>query len=284
MSHTRISWLYGSVRRKYAHRGGRTPRGPEVPHLPATDWGARCRDPGPAGHSDRPVRGAPAGVHLRPTGQAGGRGHGLHSRTGAATGWSARTAGCSASATPSSTARSAGAPLGTHRRDRRHARRGRLLAGGRGRRGVQLRRRRLPRLGSAAHRLAAPVVGIAATPDGGGYWLVGRDGGVFSFGDAVFHGSPGGRRLAAPVVGMAATRDGGGYWLVACRRRGVQLRRRRLPRLGSPGSSSPLPIVGIAATPDGGGYWLVGSDGGVFSFGDAPVPRFARAARARQPR
>jgi Arylsulfotransferase (ASST) len=30
------------------------------------------------------------------------------------------------------------------------------------------------------------------------------------------------------------------------------------------------PIVGITATPDGQGYWLVGSDGGVFSFGDAP--------------
>ena len=30
-------------------------------------------------------------------------------------------------------------------------------------------------------RLNAPVVGMAATPDGGGYWLVAADGGVFSF-------------------------------------------------------------------------------------------------------
>ncbi|HEY1826438.1 MAG TPA: hypothetical protein VGF87_00375 [Acidimicrobiales bacterium] len=30
------------------------------------------------------------------------------------------------------------------------------------------------------------------------------------------------------------------------------------------------PIVGMAATPDGKGYWLVASDGGIFSFGDAP--------------
>jgi len=36
---------------------------------------------------------------------------------------------------------------------------------------------------------ASPIVGIAATPDGGGYWLVGADGGVFAFGDAIFHGS-----------------------------------------------------------------------------------------------
>ncbi len=26
----------------------------------------------------------------------------------------------------------------------------------------------------------------------------------------------------------------------------------------------------MAATPDGHGYWLVASDGGIFSFGDAP--------------
>ena len=56
---------------------------------------------------------------------------------------------------------------------------------------------------------------MAATPDGGGYWLVASDGGVFSFGDAGFHGSTGNLRLTKPVVGMAATPDGGGYWLVA---------------------------------------------------------------------
>ncbi len=42
---------------------------------------------------------------------------------------------------------------------------------------------------------AAPVVGIAATPDGKGYWRVGADGGVFGFGDAVFFGSAGGAGL-----------------------------------------------------------------------------------------
>jgi len=30
---------------------------------------------------------------------------------------------------------------------------------------------------------------MASTPDGGGYWLVGADGGVFAFGDARFDGS-----------------------------------------------------------------------------------------------
>ena len=56
---------------------------------------------------------------------------------------------------------------------------------------------------------------MAATPDGGGYWLVASDGGIFSYGDAAFFGSRGGQPLNKPIVGMAATPDGGGYWLVA---------------------------------------------------------------------
>lgn len=35
----------------------------------------------------------------------------------------------------------------------------------------------------------APITGIAATPTGKGYWLVGADGGVFAFGDAVMLGN-----------------------------------------------------------------------------------------------
>ena len=30
------------------------------------------------------------------------------------------------------------------------------------------------------------------------------------------------------------------------------------------------PIVGMTPTPDGNGYWLVASDGGIFTFGNAP--------------
>ena len=59
-----------------------------------------------------------------------------------------------------------------------------------------------------------------------GYWLLGGDGGVFSFGDAQFYGSlpqigysPAGsgrpHELKAPLVGIASTVDGKGYWLVA---------------------------------------------------------------------
>ena len=67
----------------------------------------------------------------------------------------------------------------------------------------------------AVKPLNKPVVGMAPMPDGGGYWLVASDGGIFSYGDASFFGSRGGQPLNKPIVGMAATPDGGGYWLVA---------------------------------------------------------------------
>ena len=56
---------------------------------------------------------------------------------------------------------------------------------------------------------------MAATIEGSGYWLVGGDGGVFSYGSAHFYGSAGGLPLNQPVVGMARTHDNKGYWLVA---------------------------------------------------------------------
>ncbi|MHB8294107.1 MAG: hypothetical protein ACYDH5_05670 [Acidimicrobiales bacterium] len=60
------------------------------------------------------------------------------------------------------------------------------------------------------------MVGIAATPDAGGYWLVAKDGGVFGFGDARFYGSLLSPRVppAGPVVAMAAGPGGHGYWLL----------------------------------------------------------------------
>ena len=116
--------------------------------------------------------------------------------------------------------------------------------------------------------LNKPIVGMAATPDGGGYWLVGSDGGIFSFGDAQFYGSTGGIHLNQPIVGMAATPDGEGCWLVGSD--GGIFSFGDAQFYGSTGGIHlNQPIVGMTATPQGNGYWLVGSDGGIFSFGDA---------------
>jgi hypothetical protein len=74
--------------------------------------------------------------------------------------------------------------------------------------------------------------GIAATPSGRGYYILLDDGGVFSFGDAVFYGSTGGNKPGGHLAtGLA-----------------------------------------LSLTPSGAvnGYWMVFDDGGVFTFGDAP--------------
>ncbi|HEY1444264.1 MAG TPA: Ig-like domain-containing protein [Acidimicrobiales bacterium] len=62
--------------------------------------------------------------------------------------------------------------------------------------------------------LNAPIVGMASDPVTGGYWLLGKDGGVFSYG-APFYGSTGSLRLNQPVIAMSPTGDGGGYWFTA---------------------------------------------------------------------
>jgi hypothetical protein len=62
--------------------------------------------------------------------------------------------------------------------------------------------------------LTAPVVGTAVDNATSGYWLVARDGGVFSFG-AQFFGSTGGIRLNAPVVDMTPSADDRAYLLTA---------------------------------------------------------------------
>src|SRR3546814_14941276 len=63
-------------------------------------------------------------------------------------------------------------------------------------------------------KLNQPIVGMAPTPTGSGYWLVAADGGIFTFGEARFRGSSGGHARPHPIVAMQADDSGRGYWLV----------------------------------------------------------------------
>ena len=120
----------------------------------------------------------------------------------------------------------------------------------------------------SAQPLNQPVVGMAQTADGGGYWMVAADGGVFAYGDAGFYGSAGNIQLNKPIVGMAATKDGKGYWLVASD--GGIFAYGDATFHGSAGDIQlNEPVVGMAPSPDGKGYWLVASDGGIFAYGGA---------------
>ena len=119
----------------------------------------------------------------------------------------------------------------------------------------------------------------APPPAPHGYWLVGSDGGIFTFGSAQFYGSTGTLHLQRPVVGIVPTTDRAGYWLDASDGGifafGDAGFYGSIPGLGlSPaGSGRPrslnAPIVGMVPSADGGGYFMVASDGGVFAFGDA---------------
>ncbi len=112
-----------------------------------------------------------------------------------------------------------------------------------------------------------------------GYWLVGSDGGIFTFGSAGFYGSTGSLRLQRPVVGIVPTSDRYGYWLDASDGGvfafGDAGFYGSIPGLGLHPAGSGLPnslnapIVGMVPSADAGGYFMVASDGGVFAFGDA---------------
>jgi hypothetical protein len=115
-----------------------------------------------------------------------------------------------------------------------------------------------------------------------GYWTNAADGGVFTYGSAMFHGSAGNLKLNKPVVGMAATPGNGGYWEVATD--GGIFSYGDAHFYGSTGALKlNQPVVGMAATPDGGGYWLVAADGGIFNYGDAAFYGSTGAITLNQP-
>jgi hypothetical protein len=108
------------------------------------------------------------------------------------------------------------------------------------------------------------VVAIGATTDGGGYWLVQRDGTVTAFGDAPALGYP---RSSSPIVAMAVENAGtSGYWLLD--KEGHVYAYGAARAHGSLPSGAP-PAVGIASAPGGQGYWILTADGSVWAFGSA---------------
>jgi len=136
--------------------------------------------------------------------------------------------------------------------------------------------------GEQLQNVPVPVYTLPAP--GGGYQMVGADGGVFSFGNANDEGSLPGIPLTAPapIVGIAESRDDGGYWMADANGDVYSFGDATFfGSIASAGMHRTAPIVGIAATPvgpvgasgssspNGLGYWLVGADGNVYAFGDA---------------
>jgi len=109
---------------------------------------------------------------------------------------------------------------------------------------------------------------MAPTADGAGYWLVASDGGIFSFGDATFHGSTGSLVLNQPVVGLAPTPDGGGYWTIAADG-GIFAFGDAAFHGSMGGTPTPDPAERVVSTSSGRGYWVVDQNGTAWAFGDA---------------
>lgn len=143
---------------------------------------------------------------------------------------------------------------------------------------ASVRRYRLASTKSALSNHELVGIGLADSDDG--YWQVARDGGVFAYGNAAFHGSaaPAGR---TDIIGMAARPQGDGYW-VAAANGAVYGFGAAAHRGDMAGQALNRPIVGIERDPDGDGYWLVAADGGIFAF-NAPYHGSAGNIALNQP-
>ena len=129
--------------------------------------------------------------------------------------------------------------------------------------------------------LVTPVVSMASTPKGDGYWLASAGGGVSAHGSAAVDGSMVNQQLNAPIAHIVSTADGGGYWLVASD--GGIFAFGDAKFYGSMGGQHlNAPVVDIAADDATGGYWEVASDGGIFAFG-APFFGSTGSLRLSQP-
>lgn len=120
--------------------------------------------------------------------------------------------------------------------------------------------------------LAGDIVDSVVTADGTGLFMLGSDGGVFTFGTAQFAGSVPGLGLGplgGAVVGLVPDPDGTGYWAVGADGGVFAF---SAPFTGSfPGlglGALNEPIVGMVAYGDG--YLQVATDGGVFNFSSRP--------------
>jgi hypothetical protein len=129
-----------------------------------------------------------------------------------------------------------------------------------------------------------PLAGAGSADDGGpgatsgpgagrsGYWLLGADGAVYSFGDAAPQGDASAALAAsgAKAVDLEPTPSGQGYWV-------LDSAGRVHPFGDAPHLGDVLPArlaagevpASLSATPSGAGYWVFTNRGRVIPFGDA---------------
>lgn len=128
----------------------------------------------------------------------------------------------------------------------------------------------------------SPILAVAATPSGEGYWLMEASGRMHPFGDAPDLGSPD-LADAEYAIALAPTPTGKGYWVAS--QTGSVYTVGDAGFFGSAaGALGPdVEIADLAASPTGKGYWLVDGAGGVHAFGDAAFFGSAASLPPRYP-
>jgi hypothetical protein len=124
---------------------------------------------------------------------------------------------------------------------------------------------------------------LAATPDGGGYWILNGDtGDIWRYGNAVDYGEPATEWKTVPrefvPTGIAIVPSSAGYWVLSVGLSGAGTID-HFGNAGAYGDTSTLARtkhlafngtpVGMAVAKGATGYYEVHSDGGVFGFGSA---------------
>ena len=126
----------------------------------------------------------------------------------------------------------------------------------------------------AALRLTSGLTGASLTGTGpklgvsSGYWMLGGEGRVDSFGAATYLGDP--SQLPGGAADLEPTPTRGGYWIVG--RLGDVYAYGNAPYFGAVVASRLRPgelVTSLSATPSGHGYWIFTTAGRVFGFGDA---------------
>jgi Tol biopolymer transport system component len=123
----------------------------------------------------------------------------------------------------------------------------------------------------------APPGGSSTTtttvPPGGkarsGYWMVGADGRVFSFGEAAHRGDA--LILAgAEAVDLEPTPSGNGYWVVDSAGRVFAMGDAKFLGVAAPTAlTAGEKVTSLSSTKTGNGYWMFTTKGRVLTFGDA---------------
>ncbi len=120
-----------------------------------------------------------------------------------------------------------------------------------------------------------PDPGTTPPPTGAtrsGYWMLGSDGKVYSFGDAAGHGDA---PVTGPTIGVVAvdvepTPTGAGYWIVDSS--GRVFTHGNAEAFGNVNSTLLAfgeTVTSLSSTKTGKGYWIFTSKGRVLNFGDA---------------